>query len=125
MERRTIGIVVNGVTGRMGYRQHLVRSLLAIREQGGLPLKDGRRLWPEPILVGRSEIKLREIAARHGLPEWSTDLSATLARPYIFFALCSRLSGIFGLPSANRSPFHSEVRKINSSFEMVCANRSL
>jgi len=81
MERRTIGIIVNGVTGRMGYRQHLVRSLLAIREQGGLPLKDGRRLWPEPILVGRSETKLREIAARHGLTQWSTDLSATLARP--------------------------------------------
>jgi predicted dehydrogenase len=76
-----MGIVVNGVTGRMGYRQHLVRSLLAIRDQGGLPLPDGRRLWPEPILVGRSAQKLREIAARHGLTEWTTDLAAALARP--------------------------------------------
>ena len=58
----------------MGYRQHLVRSLLAIREQGGLPLRDGSRLWPEPVLVGRSEPKLREIAERHGLTEWTTDL---------------------------------------------------
>jgi predicted dehydrogenase len=81
MARRTIGIVLNGVTGRMGYRQHLVRSLLAIREQGGLPLRGGDRLWPEPILVGRSELKLREIADRHGLTEWTTDLDAALARP--------------------------------------------
>jgi predicted dehydrogenase len=81
MARTTIGIVLNGVTGRMGYRQHLVRSLLAIREQGGLPLPDGTRLWPEPVLVGRSEAKLREIADRHGLTEWSTDLAAALARP--------------------------------------------
>ncbi|BCB80088.1 Gfo/Idh/MocA family oxidoreductase [Phytohabitans flavus] len=81
MARRTIGIALNGVTGRMGYRQHLVRSLLAIREQGGLPLRDGTRLWPEPVLVGRSEAKLREIADRHGLTDWTTDLTAALARP--------------------------------------------
>jgi predicted dehydrogenase len=83
MARRTIGIALNGVTGRMGYRQHLVRSLLAIREQGGLPLRDGSRLWPELVLVGRSETKLREIAERHGLTDWTTDLAAALARPDI------------------------------------------
>jgi predicted dehydrogenase len=81
MTRRPIGIVLNGVTGRMGYRQHLVRSLLAIREQGGVPARDGTRLWPEPILVGRNEAKLADIAARHGLTEWTTDLAAALARP--------------------------------------------
>ncbi|GAB7049896.1 Gfo/Idh/MocA family protein [Catenuloplanes indicus] len=81
MARRTIGIVLNGVTGRMGYRQHLVRSLLALREQGGLPLADGDRLYPELVLVGRSEAKLREIADRHGLTDWTTDLAAALARP--------------------------------------------
>ncbi len=81
MTRTPIGIVLNGVTGRMGYRQHLVRSLLALREQGGLPLRDGTRLWPEPVLVGRSEAKLREIADRHGLTDWTTDLTAALARP--------------------------------------------
>lgn len=80
MGRRPIGIVLNGVTGRMGYRQHLVRSLLAIREDGGLPAADGSRIWPEPILVGRDETKLAEIAARHGLTEWTTDLAAALAR---------------------------------------------
>ncbi|MGK5675999.1 Gfo/Idh/MocA family protein [Micromonospora sp. URMC 106] len=80
MTRRSIGIIVNGVTGRMGYRQHLVRSLLAIREQGGVPLADGTTVWPEPVLVGRSETKLRDIAERHGLTDWTTDLTAALAR---------------------------------------------
>jgi predicted dehydrogenase len=80
MNRRPIGIVLNGVTGRMGYRQHLVRSLLAIRADGGLPLADGTRLWPEPVLVGRNEGKLAEIAGRHGLTDWSTDLPSVLAR---------------------------------------------
>jgi predicted dehydrogenase len=80
MTRRSIGIVVNGVTGRMGYRQHLVRSLLAIRDDGGLPLPDGTVLWPEPVLVGRDERKLADIAQRHGLEDWTTDLPAALAR---------------------------------------------
>src|SRR5690349_1480041 len=81
MSRRSLGIVMNGVTGRMGYRQHLVRSILAIREQGGLELADGTVIWPEPVLVGRSEAKLRAIAERHGLERWTTDLDAALAEP--------------------------------------------
>ncbi|MEK2493180.1 Gfo/Idh/MocA family oxidoreductase [Kitasatospora purpeofusca] len=81
MSRKVIGIVMNGVTGRMGYRQHLVRSILAIRDQGGLPLGDGEVLWPEPILVGRSAHKLKEIADRHGLTHWTTDLDEALAHP--------------------------------------------
>ena len=79
--RVPIGIVMNGVTGRMGYRQHLVRSLLAIREAGGLPLRDGSALWPELVLVGRNEAKLRDVADRHGLTDYTTDLGAALARP--------------------------------------------
>ncbi|MFI1887358.1 Gfo/Idh/MocA family protein [Streptomyces jumonjinensis] len=78
MTRRTVRIAMNGVTGRMGYRQHLVRSLLAIREEGGLDLGDGDVLWPEPVLVGRRESALRAIAERHGLTDWSTDLDAVL-----------------------------------------------
>lgn len=79
MTRRTVRIAMNGVTGRMGYRQHLVRSILAIRELGGLDLGDGEVLWPEPVLVGRRAHALEELAARHGLTEWSTDLDAVLA----------------------------------------------
>jgi predicted dehydrogenase len=78
--RLPIGVLLNGVTGRMGYRQHLVRSLLAIRADGGLRLPDGTVLWPEPVLVGRNERKLAEIAERHGLSDWTTDLTAALAR---------------------------------------------
>ena len=80
-ERVPIGILMNGVTGRMGYRQHLVRSLLAIREAGGVPLRDGRLLYPELILCGRNEAKLRDVADKHGLTEVTTDLDAALARP--------------------------------------------
>ncbi|MGH8793104.1 MAG: Gfo/Idh/MocA family protein [Stackebrandtia sp.] len=77
--RIPVGIALNGVTGRMGYRQHLVRSLLAIRDQGGLPREDGSVIWPEPILVGRNEDKLAAIAKRHNLDRWSTDLDAVLS----------------------------------------------
>ncbi|MFI7606561.1 Gfo/Idh/MocA family protein [Micromonospora sp. NPDC049366] len=79
MAARKLGVVMNGVTGRMGYRQHLVRSVLAIREQGGVALSDGTRVQLEPLLVGRNETKLREIAERHDLPRWTTDLDAALA----------------------------------------------
>ncbi|MFE9371888.1 Gfo/Idh/MocA family protein [Streptomyces sp. NPDC006711] len=79
--RRTVRIAMNGVTGRMGYRQHLVRSLLALRDQGGLDLGDGTTLWPEPVLVGRRDHALKAMADRHGLTEWSTDLDAVLADP--------------------------------------------
>ncbi|HEY2204102.1 MAG TPA: Gfo/Idh/MocA family oxidoreductase [Pseudonocardia sp.] len=80
MERREIGIAMNGVTGRMGYNQHLVRSVLAIREQGGLTVGD-TVIWPEPVLVGRNEDKLRAIAGRHGLTRWTTSLDQALAEP--------------------------------------------
>ncbi|MFF5990547.1 Gfo/Idh/MocA family protein [Prauserella flavalba] len=80
-EERSVGIVMNGVTGRMGYRQHLVRSILAIREQGGLRLPDGTVLRPEPILVGRNESKLATIAKEHGLDRWTTDLDEALQLP--------------------------------------------
>ena len=78
MPRKTVTVALNGVTGRMGYRQHLVRSLLAIRDQGGVMLPDGTRVCPEPILVGRSEGKLAEIAQRHGITRWSTSLDEVL-----------------------------------------------
>jgi predicted dehydrogenase len=69
------------VTGRMGTNQHLVRSILAIREEGGVRTPSGLAIWPEPVLVGRSEAKLRALAERHGLERWSTDLDEALADP--------------------------------------------
>ena len=67
---RTIRIAMNGVTGRMGYRQHLVRSILQIRDQGGIRLADGSLVGVEPVLVGRNESRLRELADRHDVGEW-------------------------------------------------------
>jgi predicted dehydrogenase len=83
MARKVIYVALNGVTGRMGYRQHLVRSLLGIREQGGVQLSDGTMVYPEPVLVGRSEERLRAIAARHGLDRWTTNLDEVLADPEV------------------------------------------
>src|SRR5258705_2854867 len=70
---------MNGVTGRMGTNQHLVRSICAIRAQGGVALADGRRVMPDPILVGRSADKLETLAEANGVSRWSTDLVAALA----------------------------------------------
>ena len=79
--RLRVGVIMNGVTGRMGTNQHLVRSILAIREEGGVPLADGRVIWPDPILVGRDEAKVRRLAEEHGVERWSTDLDRCLADP--------------------------------------------
>jgi predicted dehydrogenase len=81
MRERRIGIIMNGVTGRMGLNQHLVRSILAIREQGGVTLKNGSVAMPDPILVGRNDEKLKAIAAAHGLTRWTTDLKRALENP--------------------------------------------
>ena len=72
---------MNGVTGRMGLNQHLIRSILAIREQGGVALGDGSALMPDPILVGRNEEKLKAIAGAHGLARWTTDFERALDNP--------------------------------------------
>jgi predicted dehydrogenase len=81
MGQRGIGIIMNGVTGRMGTRQHLIRSILAIREQGGVALSNGERLMPQPLLVGRNEKKLAALAKEHGIENWSTDLAGCLSDP--------------------------------------------
>jgi predicted dehydrogenase len=87
MAERRIGIIMHGVTGRMGYNQHLVRSILAIRDHGGLALSNGDRLVVDPIIVGRDRGKIEALAKRHNIPRWGTDLDAALANPddTIFF----------------------------------------
>ena len=81
MTTRTLGVIMNGVTGRMGHNQHLVRSVLAINEQGGVALDDGGRVLLRPILVGRNSAKLRALAQTHGLEEWTTSLGEALDDP--------------------------------------------
>jgi predicted dehydrogenase len=79
MASRTARVIMNGVTGRMGYRQHLVRSILALRDDGGLALPDGSRLTVEPILVGRNADKLATLAAQHGVADFTTSLDEALS----------------------------------------------
>src|SRR5204863_2130266 len=79
MTVRPIGIIMNGVTGRMGLNQHLVRSIVAIRQQGGVALPNGDRIMPDPILVGRDDARLHAIATENGVERVSTDLDTCLA----------------------------------------------
>ena len=80
-ELRTVGIAMNGVTGRMGTNQHLVRSILAIRRQGGVRVPGGPMIWPEPVLVGRSEPAFGALAGEHGLERFTTSLDEALSDP--------------------------------------------
>ena len=73
-----LGIIMNGVTGRMGTNQHLVRSINAIRAQGGVALDAGTRIMPDPILVGRNAAKVEELARKYGIPRWTADLEGSL-----------------------------------------------
>ena len=87
MAERRLGIIMHGVTGRMGYNQHLVRSILAIRDQGGIALRNGDRLMVDPIIVGRDEDKIRRLAEKHNIARWTTDLDGALknAEDTVFF----------------------------------------
>ena len=91
MATKRVGIIMYGVTGRMGTNQHLVRSILEIRRQGGVMLKDGTSLMPDPILVGRDAAKLERLARIHGVERWTTDLDQALANKNdsIFFDAAS------------------------------------
>jgi predicted dehydrogenase len=79
VETIRLGVIMNGVTGRMGANQHLARSILAIRQQGGVALPDGRHIVPDPLLVGRNAAKVKALAEAHGVARWTTDLDAALA----------------------------------------------
>ena len=81
-KQRVIRIAMNGITGRMGYRQHLLRSILPLRESG-LTLEDGTKVAIEPILIGRNEAKVRELAELHNVEHWTTDLDAIIADPTV------------------------------------------
>jgi len=95
MKEHRIGIIMNGVTGRMGTNQHLLRSIKAIIDQGGVRISDEEVIMPDPILVGRSATKLAALAKRAGLPEnrISTDLDAVLADPKNIIYFDSTLTG--------------------------------
>ena len=81
MATRRLGIVMYGVTGRMGLNQHLIRSIVAIRGQGGVLLPNGDRVMPDPILVGRNAEKVAALAKQYGIERSTADLDAALKNP--------------------------------------------
>jgi predicted dehydrogenase len=81
VKKHRIGVIMNGVTGRMGQNQHLIRSILAIRKEGGVRIDEDTAIWPDPILVGRDGNRVRQLASAHGIEHWSTDLDACLGDP--------------------------------------------
>ena len=102
MATRTIGIVIDGATGRLGTTQHL-RALLAMRGEGGLPLGNGDRLMPEPVLLGRNPDKLAALAEKSGGLKWSTDRDACLADPAVDIYFDATATG--GRPDRARTAF--------------------
>ena len=73
-----IGIIMNGVTGRMGTNQHLMRSIAAIREQGGIKLSETEYIMPDPVLVGRNPVKLEKLSKQSGIEAWTTNVDEVL-----------------------------------------------
>src|SRR2546421_2703603 len=102
MPDRQIGIVIDGATGRLGTTQHL-RALLALRGEGGLPLANGDRLMPQPVLLGRNPEKLAALAEKSGGLRWSTDRDACLADPAIDIYFDATATG--GRPERARAAF--------------------
>src|SRR6185369_1278517 len=87
MKQHTVGIIMNGVTGRMGTNQHLLRSIAEIIKQGGVKLGAGETIMPDPILIGRDENKLRKLCALTGITKMTTNLDEALkdAKNTIYF----------------------------------------
>jgi len=93
MKVHKIGIIMNGVTGRMGTNQHLLRSIAQIMKQGGVKINADETIMPDPILIGRNENKLRALCALSGVERMSTDLDAALADPHNTIYFDSQTTG--------------------------------
>ncbi|NCF89931.1 MAG: Gfo/Idh/MocA family oxidoreductase [Verrucomicrobiaceae bacterium] len=119
MREHRVGIIMNGVTGRMGTNQHLLRSIAAIIEQGGLQLGANEVIVPDPILVGRNEDKLKALCKRAGVKKWSTDLDAVLADDAyeIYFdsqTTGRRADGVRNAVKAGKSIYCEKPSAVNS-----------
>lgn len=113
MKQRRVGIIMNGVTGRMGRNQHLLRSIMAIIQQGGLPLGQEGIIQPEPILVGRNPAKLQRLSEESGVGQWSTDLDSVLSdeRYEVYFDAQTTLLRVESVQKAIRAGKHIYCEK--------------
>ena len=91
-----LGIIMNGVTGRMGTNQHLIRSIAAIIKQGGVKISDSEVIVPDPILVGRNAAKLEKLAQQNGIERWSTNVDETIADPHNVIYFDAQLTNLRG-----------------------------
>jgi predicted dehydrogenase len=121
-----LGVMMHGVTGRMGLNQHLIRSIVAIRQQGGVALANGDRVMPDPILLGRNAEALERLARAHGISRWSTDVDAALANPAdtVFFDSATTQGRASLLARAMRAGKHVYCEKpvapaLNAALELV------
>src|SRR4029079_19550360 len=78
MKERKVGIIMNGVTGRMGTNQHLLRSIAAIIKQGGVKISEEEIIMPDPILIGRNINKLEKLCELSGVKKMTTNLEEAL-----------------------------------------------
>jgi len=93
MKIHKVGIIMNGVTGRMGTNQHLMRSIVEIIRQGGVKISDDEYIMPDPVLVGRNETKLKQISKMSGVEKYTTDLDSVLNDPQYTVYFDSQTTG--------------------------------
>jgi predicted dehydrogenase len=112
MSTHILGIIMNGVTGRMGMNQHLLRSIVPIIRQGGLRVGDDT-IVPEPLLVGRNRDKLEAVAKTAGITRWTTDLDAALSDPTfsVYFDAQTTLQRASGVKKAIAAGKHIYCEK--------------
>ena len=93
MTEHKIGVIMNGVTGRMGTNQHLMRSIAEIIKQGGVRINPGETIMPDPVLIGRDENKLKKLCQMSGIKKMSSDLDQALADPYNVIYFDAQITG--------------------------------
>ena len=112
MKTERVGIIMNGVTGRMGKNQHLMRSIVEIINQGGVPVSDNACIMPDPILVGRDEEKLKVLSVLSGIEKYTTDLESAIRDPdygiYFDAQTTGRRAGAVRLAASNGKHVYCE-----------------